>query len=78
MASNGGMQHEYDGPPLAMQEGGNPATGAGGNTTLINNDECEILNTTIEDAPVRASHLQEDDSHVMGAWKAQAAPFAGS
>jgi hypothetical protein len=74
MAGNGGMQHGRDCPTMAAP----CARTMGGNTTIINGDEAPTLDASVESTPFRASDLREDDSHVMGVYKAQAEPFAGS
>lgn len=42
------------------------ATGTGGNSTLNNQNEADILAATIAAVPMRAEGYQEDDSHVTG------------
>lgn len=39
------------------------AVGPGGNTTLINNDECEILEAAMANPQVRAEGMQEPGRH---------------
>jgi len=74
-ANPGGIQESRLELPMAVP----CATTPGGNTCLVNGDEAETLDNTIENTPFRAGDLSnEDDSHVMGAWAAQGADFAGS
>lgn len=45
-------------------------TGDGGNLTIINQDEQEILNRAVASVPmVAAPGSQEDDSHVQGIFR---------
>lgn len=74
MAGNGGMQHSRDCPTMAAP----CACTTGGSTVIVNGNEAVTLDNTWESTPFRASDLREDDSHVMGVYKAQAEPFAGS
>lgn len=74
-ANPGGLQESRLELPMAVP----CATTDGGNTCLVNGDEAEALDNTFEVTPFRTGDLSmEDDSHVMGAWKAQGADFAGS
>lgn len=80
---NGGMQksrsNDGDNGMLPMMLGGNPATvPPGGNNTLINMNEAEVLDTTIEDSPYccAPAGYNEDDSHVVGIYRET--DFAGS
>lgn len=74
---NGGIQRSRTVDGLPMQKGGNPATTPpGGNNTLVNQNEAEVLDATIEDAPFRQADVQEDDSHVQGIYRET--EFAGS
>jgi hypothetical protein len=41
-----------------------PPCGDGGNTTIHNQDEAEILARVTSGVPTRAEGYQEDDSHV--------------
>jgi len=79
MAGNGGMQEtRYEDAPVPM-----PAPCActvGGNQQIVNGNEGTTLDRTWESMGTVAAPegYREDDSHVMGAWKLQAADFSGS
>lgn len=70
------VQPDRSTPPMAEC----CATTVGGNTTIINGDEADRLDATIEDvANVSAPEgYREDDSHLMGAWREMAGPYGGS
>lgn len=54
-------------------------TGDGGNSTITNQDEQAILNTTVTAVPVRGTALgSEDDSHLQGQYAVMATDVAGS
>ena len=81
--SNGGIQKSRSNgeQPMPMQLGGNPATEPpGGNKTLINMNEAEVLDSTIEDSPYISAENTwngvEDDSHVQGVYAEH--DYAGS
>ena len=42
-------------------------TGNGGNSTITNQDEAQILARVVPSTPMRAEGYQEDDSHVRQA-----------
>lgn len=50
--------------------------GDGGNATIHNQDEADMLAACIGAVPLRAEGYQEDDSHVTGAFRE--ASVAGS
>lgn len=76
MAGNGGAQKGTDEPAMAAVS----AIGPGGNNTLTNNDEDDILDRVVAGTPSRAVDNTwngvEDDSHVQGIYRE--AGFAGS
>jgi len=85
MAGNGGMQTEEQGEEYPEYHMPYEAPGTvdaetnGGNTCLKNQDEDDMTASIIEATQSRSGLLSnEDDSHVMGVYKAQAADFAGS
>lgn len=73
MAGNGGAQKGTDEPVMAAPS----AIGPGGNNTLVNNDEDDILDRVVAGTPTRTGDLSnEDDSHVQGIYSES--DFAGS
>lgn len=72
---NGGLQPGTDEPVMFAY----CPEGVGGNQTLLNSDEDDILDATIDKTPTRTGDLSsEDDSHVQGVYRMMSSDFAGS